>query len=166
MSSSDVTTPKATRPEVPHLAVICATQLLALVGLGIAIYLTIAHYVGTEVLACAANSVVNCEIVTTSAQSHFLGMPVSVLGLAYFVVAVPLYSPWAWWSRFKWLHIVRLVSAIGGMCFVLWLLTAELVIIHKICLWCTGVHIVTFLLFALTVTSAPAVLGRVDLVTH
>ena len=45
----------------------------------------------------------------------------------------------------------------------LWLLTAELVIIHKICLWCTGVHLVTFALFVLTVTSAPSLLAREDL---
>jgi uncharacterized membrane protein len=43
---------------------------------------------------------------------------------------------------------------------VLWLLTAELVIIKKICLWCTGVHIITFILFVITLTTAPAVLAR------
>jgi uncharacterized membrane protein len=43
---------------------------------------------------------------------------------------------------------------------VLWLLTAELVIIKKICLWCTGVHIITFILFVITLTNAPAILAR------
>ena len=151
------------RPSVPSMAVLVASELLALAGLGIATYLTIAHYVGTQVLACSTNSVVNCEVVTTSAQSHFLGMPVSVLGLAYFFVAVPLFSPWSWWSSHRWLHVVRLVNAAGAMCFVLWLLSAELVIIHKICLWCTAVHVVIFVLFVLTVTSAPSVLSREDL---
>jgi uncharacterized membrane protein len=32
------------------------------------------------------------------------------------------------------------------MGFVLWLVAAELLIIDHICLWCTGVHVVTFAL--------------------
>ena len=159
MSNVDATE----RPAVPGFGIILATQLLAIAGLGVSIYLTIAHFVGSEILACNPNSVINCEIVTTSAQSRFLGIPVAVLGLGYFIVAVPLYSPWAWWSRFRLIHLARIASAVVGMCFVLWLLFAELTIIHKICLWCTSVHVITFILFALTVTSAPAVLGREDL---
>jgi len=151
------------RPDTPHVAVLVTTELLALAGLGISIYLTIAHYVGTEVLACSQNSVINCEVVTTSAQSHFLGLPVSVLGLSFYAVAVALFSPWAWWSDRRLVHLARLVAVGIGMCFVLWLLSAELLIIRKICLWCTGVHIVTLLLFILTVMSAPGVLARDDL---
>jgi uncharacterized membrane protein len=158
-----IETRSSTRPTAPPLGVVIASGLLALAGLGIAIYLTIAHFVGTQILACVSNGAINCEYVTTSAQSHFLGMPVSVLGLAYFVVAVPLYSPWAWWSRSRRLHVARIVVAVLGMCFVLWLLTAELVILHKICLWCSGVHVVTFLLFSLTLGTAQGVLSRDDL---
>ena len=154
---------RSQRPVIPPTAVVIASFGLALVGLGISTYLTIAHYVGTQILACASNSAINCELVTTSAQSHFLGLPVSVLGLSFYVVAVVLYSPWAWWSSWRPLHLARLAASVAGMCFVLWLLTAELVIIHKICLWCTGVHLVTFALFVLTVTSAPSLLAREDL---
>jgi uncharacterized membrane protein len=47
------------------------------------------------------------------------------------------------------------------MCFVLWLLYAELIIIDHICLYCTGVHVITFaLLIVLTIVS-PAQLGWV-----
>ena len=81
-------------------------------------------------------------------------MPVSVLGLAYFVVAVPLYSPVGVVEPLAAPAVARIAVAVSGMCFVLWLLTAELVIIHKICLWCTGVHVVTFLLFVLTLATA------------
>ena len=45
------------------------------------------------------------------------------------------------------------------MVFVLWLVYAELIRIHSICLYCTAVHVLTFLLFALvlvgTVLTAP-----------
>ena len=134
--------------------------ILSLAGLGISIYLTIVHFVGTQILACAGGGAISCEVVTTSAQSRFLGMPVSVLGLSYFVAAVALYSPWAWWAGAKVIHLIRIAASAIGMCMVLWLLTAELVIIKKICLWCTGVHIITFILFVITLTTAPAVLAR------
>jgi uncharacterized membrane protein len=46
------------------------------------------------------------------------------------------------------------------MLFVLWLIAAELLIIKSICLWCTGVHVVTFVLFVITLTTAPALLEK------
>jgi uncharacterized membrane protein len=47
------------------------------------------------------------------------------------------------------------------MCFVLWLVTAEFVIIDNICLYCTGVHIVTFALLIVLTRVSPAQLGWV-----
>jgi uncharacterized membrane protein len=141
----------------PRWAVI-ASGVLSLIGLGIATYLTIAHFVGVQALACSANSIVNCEVVTTSAQSTILGVPVAVLGLCYFVVAVPFYSPWAWRSPRRIVHVIRLVGAISGMVFVLWLIAAEMLIIGKICLWCSGVHLTTFALFVITMATVPTML--------
>jgi uncharacterized membrane protein len=43
-----------------------------------------------------------------------------------------------------------------AMGFVLYLLYAELFIIGSICLYCTSVHAITFLLFVLTVFAAAA----------
>jgi uncharacterized membrane protein len=50
----------------------------------------------------------------------------------------------------------------GGMGFVIYLVYAELFTIKKICLWCTGVHVVTFFLFVLVVSSFPAMTARTD----
>jgi uncharacterized membrane protein len=152
------------RPTAPALGVVVASFVLALIGLGIASYLTYEHFTGSVTLSCVGGGAFNCLKVTTSAQSHFLGIPVAVLGLAYFVVAVPMYSPWAWWSRHRAVHLVRIAMAAIGMLMVLWLVSAELLIIHSLCAWCTGVHVITFLLFVLTLTSAPGVLERDDLV--
>lgn len=132
-------------PPVPRWAVI-TTFLLSLAGLGVATYLTIAHYVGTQVLACSANALVNCEAVTTSAQSHFLGMPVSVLGLGNFLVLSTLCSPWAWKSTNTLVHRARVALILVSIAMVAWLVTAEIAIIGKICLWCTAVHLITFAL--------------------
>ena len=55
--------------------------------------------------------------------------------------------------------IQRFVLSVGGMVFVLWLLYAELLVIDHICIYCTGVHIVTFALFVVLVRVAPTQLG-------
>jgi uncharacterized membrane protein len=46
-----------------------------------------------------------------------------------------------------------------AMCFVLWLVSAELLIIKNICLYCTGVHLVTFALFLVLTHVGPTQLG-------
>jgi uncharacterized membrane protein len=133
--------------------------VLALAGLGISIYLTIAHFVGTQALACSDQGVVNCAKVTTSAQSRFVGIPVAVLGLVYYVAMTLLNVPSAWRARDRRVHIVRLAAAVVGICFALYLVAAELLIIGNICLWCTAVHVVTFVLFVVIVTTTPRMLG-------
>lgn len=126
--------------------IVWASFVLSLVGLAISIYLTIAHYQGAEILACADTGIVNCATVTTSAQSKFLGFPVSNLGLTFFLAMVVMNSPWAWRRNSLFIDRIRAIGLVGGMGFVLWLIAAELLIIDHICLWCTGVHVVTFAL--------------------
>jgi uncharacterized membrane protein len=135
------------------------TFVLALAGLGVSIYETYVHFVTHSFLGCSGAGLINCEKVTTSAQAYVgpssFHVPVAVLGVVFFVFAgVPLMSPWAWQAKDRRIHLVRLVSMIIGICFVLWLLYAELVIIGNICVYCTSVHILTFLLFILTVLAA------------
>ena len=101
------------------------TWVLSLAGLAISGYLTFTHFAGTQYLACADAGVVNCGVVTTSAQSYFLGIPVAVLGLINYAVLSVLNSPWAWRWRPYWVHVVRFVIAVGSMAFVLWLVAAE-----------------------------------------
>ena len=64
-----------------------------------------------------------------------------------------LCTPWAWRSTRREVHLARLAFAVVGMGFVLWLIAAELLIIGSICEWCTGVHIVTFVLFICIVST-------------
>jgi len=139
---------------------VAASVVLSLLGLGISIYLTVAHFIGTQALSCpGGGGVINCAKVTTSAQSHFLGMPVAVLGLAYYLVMVGINLPVAWRAADRRIHLARLALAVVGMAFALYLVSAELVIIGNICLWCTGVHIVTFLLFVLIISTVPRMIG-------
>jgi uncharacterized membrane protein len=59
-------------------------------------------------------------------------------------------SPFAWRSRRREIALVRMLSLVVGIGFVLYLVYAELFQIDAICLYCTSVHIITFLLFVLT----------------
>ena len=132
------------------------TFALALAGLGVSIYLTIAHFPETALAGCSESGTINCTKVTTSPQSYVFGIPVAVLGLAFYVAAVVLMSPWAWRSARREIYLIRLASLVVGIGFVLYLLYAELFIIGSICLYCTSVHAITFVLFLLTVFAAAA----------
>jgi len=136
------------------------TTALALAGLAVSVYLTIAHYTDPELLVCADSGTVNCSAVTTSAQSTFLGIPVAVLGLLWFVAMLALCLPVAWNAPSRTVHLARFAAALGGIGFVLWLVYAELVIIGAICLWCTVAHVLAFGLFVVVVTTAPDLLGE------
>jgi uncharacterized membrane protein len=145
------------RPSGPPLWLQVVAFLLAILGLVISAYETYAHYNGSRLAGCptGGSGTFNCTAVITSPQSMVFGViPVAVLGLAFYVAAVPLFSPWAWRMRRREVHLLRLVSVIVGMGFVMYLIYAELYQIGDICEYCTGVHIVTFLLFCITVFSA------------
>ncbi len=126
------------------------TLVLTLAGLGVAIYLTLAHYDTSVTLACSSNGAINCEKVTTSAESEVFGIPVAVLGLAYFVFMLPWHLPAAWRSADPRIRYGRLAYCLAGVGFVCYLVYAEVVVIKAICLWCTAVHVITFLIFAVT----------------
>lgn len=130
--------------------------VLSLGGLGMSVYLTIAHYTSTSILACSNKGYIDCAKVTTSAQSMVFGvLPVAVLGLAFYVFMTAVNTPWAWrWQQplIPWARTAGIISGIG---FVLYLIYAEIIQIGNICLLCTIVHIITFLLFVLLISVAP-----------
>jgi len=136
-----------------------ASLVLSIAGLGVAIYLTITHFDTHIALVCADNGLVNCQKVTTSPQSYVFGIPVAVLGLVFFLPMIALCLPRAWRSADRRVHLARLALSIAGVGMIIYLVSAELFVIKAICLWCTSVHVITFLLFVTIVTSAPIVLG-------
>jgi uncharacterized membrane protein len=137
------------------------TLLLSLAGLGVSIYLTVTHF-DKVLLVCASNATINCEKVTNSPQSEIFGIPVAILGLAFFVPMVLLNLPVAWRSADRRIHLARLALSITGVGMIVYLLIAELFIIKAICLWCSSVHLITFILFVIIVTASPIVLGPDD----
>jgi uncharacterized membrane protein len=147
--------PEPVRPAGPPLWLQVVTLVLALCGLGVSIYETWAHFNGSHLLGCPTGTgTFNCTAVITSSQSMVFGViPVAVLGLVFYVFVVAIMSPWAWRIQRREVGWLRLAAMVVGMGFVVYLIYAELQI-GSICEYCTGVHIITFLLFCITVVSA------------
>jgi uncharacterized membrane protein len=129
------------------------TWALALAGLGLSIYLTIVE-LAPATLVCPNTGIINCANVLHSPEGHIAGIPVAYFGLAFFVYLSALLSPWVWRRRELFVQRLRLASIIVGMCSVLYLIYAELIEIGNICIFCTSVHAVTFVLFVLIVFDA------------
>jgi uncharacterized membrane protein len=127
--------------------------VLVAAGLAVSIYLTITHFTTTVQLACSNTGTINCEKVTTSPQSSIAGVPVAVLGVVFFVAGAALCLPTAWRSAAPALRYARIGWAVGGVATVVWLVYAELFKIDAICLWCTVVHAITVVLFAVVLVA-------------
>jgi uncharacterized membrane protein len=121
--------------------------LLCLAGIAVASYLTYAHYTTAKALACSDKGLIDCAKVTTSSYSRIFGVPVSVGGLAYFVVMAGLCSPWAWKSSNRLVRGLRLAAGGAGVAMIVWLVYVELFRLDAICLYCTAIHVITVLLF-------------------
>ena len=135
-----------------------AAPLLCLAGLGVSLYLTIAHYNAKVILACPETGIVNCAKVTQSPQSAILGVPVALLGLLYFVAIGPLHLPAAWRSESGLVRRARVGAAVAGILMVLYLIYTELFTLDALCLWCTAVHLCALglLVTVLWASSAPS----------
>jgi uncharacterized membrane protein len=128
-----------------------ATLVVSVAGLAVAAYLTYEHFTAGTTLACPDTGVVNCAKVTSSQYSKVLGIPVALLGLAFFVGMTALSVPPMWRTSSPWPSRLRLVGVLAGVVFVCYLIWAELFQINAICLWCTVVHALTLVLFALVI---------------
>jgi uncharacterized membrane protein len=128
-----------------------ATAVLALIGVGIAGYLTYVHYAGLEPLCVGGGG--SCERVQSSPWASLAGIPVAVLGLAgYVVILLSLVLPEDLGRT------AAALLALVGAGFSAWLTYVEIVKIEAICQWCVGSAIVMGLLAVVSI----ARLLRVD----
>ena len=143
--------------------------LLALVGLFVALYLTLYKVGVIGELTCSIGS---CETVNTSRWSTFLGMPVAAWGLGYYVtvLAVAVVGLGDRYADARPFALGMLALTAWGAFFSLWLTYLELFVIHAICQWCVisalialGLAVVSWLDWrelATTAIESPATLGR------
>ena len=106
---------------------------LAILGLGVSIYLLYEHYVAP--IACVGSG---CALVDASPYSEIFGVPLSILGLASYVtiLILGLFSLRAPTARVGWLFLGIFGLALTGVLFSAYLTYLELAVIHAICIWC------------------------------
>jgi uncharacterized membrane protein len=123
--------------------------LIALVGLFVALYLTLYKVGVIGELTCSVGS---CETVNTSRWSTFLGLPVAAWGLGYYatVVVVALIGLSERFEDSRRLALGMLLLTAWGALFSLWLTYLELFVIHAICQWCVISAVLAFALFVVT----------------
>jgi uncharacterized membrane protein len=123
--------------------------LLALVGLFVAIYLTLFKLGVIGQLVCAAGS---CETVQTSRWAVFMGAPVAAWGVGFYVVvlALAIAGTTERWEDSPRLSLVMLLITGWGALFSLWLTSLELFVIHAICQWCVGSAVIALALFVVS----------------
>src|SRR5438270_12714780 len=99
---------------------------LALIGIGVAAYLTYVHYSGVRVACLAGRG--GCETVQASAYSKLAGVPVALLGLiGYVALLVSL------WLRGEAGRVAGAVVALTGFGFSLYLTYRELFTLTAVC---------------------------------
>jgi uncharacterized membrane protein len=137
------------RPERPWRSL--TLMGIALAGIGVSIYVTILHYAHVAPV-CSDSGAINCLKVLTSPQSVFLGIPVPVYGLVFFVAMFVACIPKLWLTTLWWVPWVRLGMSVVGILFALRLIYEELFVIRSLCLWCTSAHVLSFAMFVIIVT--------------
>jgi uncharacterized membrane protein len=124
-----------------------ALGLLALVGLGIATYLTIVHYQGDDPVCLVGGK--GCAAVQDSEYATLLGVPVPVIGIAgYLSVLIAAALPNDP-GRF-----LGVFAGLVGAGFSIYLTYLELFEIEAICNWCIVSAVVMCLVLTIAVIRA------------
>jgi len=117
-----------------------AIAFLAVLGAGIAAYLTYVRLTGTE-LACSTGG---CETVQRSSYSELLGVPVAVLGVGGYVLLLA-----GALARGSLARAGTLAVSLTAFAFSAYLLVVQLAVIGAVCDWCVASDVVTTLIATL-----------------
>ena len=128
--------------------ILFAVVFLSFLGFLDASYLTLEHYRG-GILPCYIFE--TCDLVTSSAYGTIFGLPVSLLGVAYYLsllIAAIYYLDTR--HRFA-LRVVRYLPAAGFLA-ALWFTYLQVFVLNAFCLYClvsAGISTAIFVLVAL-----------------
>lgn len=120
-----------------------AIAAVALLGVGIATYLTVVHYTHATVVCVTGGG--GCETVQQSAYADVGGIPVALLGLGGYLLifAANLVPGDAG-------RVGGFCLALTGVAFSAYLTYLELFVINAICQWCVGSAVVMCVLLVLS----------------
>jgi len=123
--------------------------LLDVVGLGIALYLSIVE-LGGGVPVCGP--LVGCEEVARSEYSRIAGVPVAVFGVGLSLLLLSLALAW-WRTDLYALLLAHYGLSLAGVLFETYFLYVQLFVIGAVCIWCTsyGASLIARFLIALAV---------------
>ncbi len=102
--------------------------LVTLAGIGVAGYLTWAHFADQSVICVQGGG---CEKVQQSSYSEIAGIPVAALGLASYLSVLGLL---VWDAQIARLSAATL--ALVGLAFSAYLVVVQLFVIDAVCVWC------------------------------
>jgi len=144
-SNSEVITeqPTGAIAKLPLLAAV-----VALIGLGDAVYLTIHHYTGEKV---PCSIVEGCEQVLTSAYAEVGGVPLAIFGAGAYFVAFSLAILAAFGNRLMWTLFGVQVSLM--LIFTAWLVYLQAFVIEAFCQFCLLSAATTLVLFVIFLVS-------------
>jgi len=133
-----------------------ASIVVAVIGLGLAAYLTVVHYAGDAPVCAIAHG---CATVQKSDYAMLAGVPVALLGaLGYIAILAALIRD------DENARTAAVFLSLVGLGFSGWLTYVEIVKLDAICIWCVGSAICMTILTALTVsrvlTASPPELAR------
>lgn len=121
-----------------------ASVILALVGLGVAGYLTVVHYAHQQI---ACNGIGDCEYVNSSRYAEVAGVPVALMGAAAYG-AMSLLAAAYLMSRSPALLQAAWGVALASFAFSMYLTGIELWVLEAICVYCVASASVMTALFA------------------
>ena len=128
-----------------------AAAVIALAGLGIAVYLSVMAMTG-DTAVCAGSSA--CAEVLGSSYAKIGGISVSVIGMCGYFAAFCFATFAAFGYERARLFFGLTVTAM--FCMTLWLLYVQAFVLHAFCRYCLFSAAFTFLLAGLAVAGLPA----------
>ncbi len=111
-----------------------AAALVALAWLGVAAYLTWAHYADESVICVTGGG---CDTVQESTYSEIAGIPVAALGVVAYAAILALVT----WDT-PAARLAAAAIALVGLLFSSYLLVLQLFVIDAICVWCVANDVV------------------------
>ena len=124
------------------------SMILSLLGIGLSIYLTFYHlsYVGV----CPGGG---CASVLSSSFSKFLGIPLPIIGLGFFLLTLGLDGHRPYHSKDPHLLIVLIGVTFAGVCVSIFLLGVQVFYLKKLCIFCILIEALVFGLFGMALAN-------------
>lgn len=131
-----------------------AMLVVSMLGFADAMFLTVKHYTGTTVPCSITHG---CDVVTSSVYSSILGIPVALLGSAFYIAVFALVFFALDQQKVALLRLAGRATIVGFLAS-LWFLFAQAFLIHAFCQWCLGSAITSTVLFVLGYALLPRAL--------